>query len=295
MNGHLAFAFLAGTVATANPCGFALLPAYLARQLGTDRGDPRVPATVARALLVGAITTAGFLVVFGTVGTGIALGARVFTRAIPWAALAIGVVLLGAGVAVLAGRRLPVRVPAVRAAGKEGHVGVLLFGVAYGTASLSCTLPIFLAVVGAALTRGPLDSALAFAAYAGGMGTLLTALAVAAALSRSGLASATRRALPYVSRLSGLLLAAAGAYVVYYWSVALLGLSGASKPVQVGNRLSATLQTWLGGETGQAVVVALAAAVSALVVWAMLRALDRSRRAAATPRQAAPMEARRTE
>jgi hypothetical protein len=35
------FAFVAGTVATVNPCGFALLPAYLARRVGAEDGTRR--------------------------------------------------------------------------------------------------------------------------------------------------------------------------------------------------------------------------------------------------------------
>ena len=57
-----------------NPCGFALLPAYLARRIGTEDGAGRGADAVARALLVGAVTTVGFMVVFGTIGTAIGLG-----------------------------------------------------------------------------------------------------------------------------------------------------------------------------------------------------------------------------
>jgi cytochrome c biogenesis protein CcdA len=90
----------------------------------------------------------------------------------------------------------------------------LLFGIGYGTASLSCTLPIFLAATGTAVTGSIGASVLSFAAYAAGMGTVLTALAVAAALSRNGLALALRRVLPYVNRLSGAPLVLAGTYVI---------------------------------------------------------------------------------
>ena len=50
----LAVAFSAGLVTAINPCGFAMLPAYLSFFLGTDDaadGDPQ--AGVGRALKVG--------------------------------------------------------------------------------------------------------------------------------------------------------------------------------------------------------------------------------------------------
>lgn len=274
MSGQLAFAFVAGTVATANPCGFALLPAYLARQLGLDARRSRGSAAT-RALAVGGLTTSGFLLVFGTVGAGISLGARGLIGVIPWLALAIGVLLFAAGVAVLAGRRIALRIPLLgRRDPDGGPLSVFLFGIGYGVASLSCTLPIFLAVIGTSLGGAALGGVLAFAAYAAGMGTVLTALAVAAALSGGGLVALIRRALPYVSKAGGAMLAAAGLYVTYYWSVALLpgvGDSSASPVIRTGNRLSAEAQEWLSSGTGQTVSVAVAVALGLLLLVVLLR------------------------
>jgi len=107
----VSFAFVAGTVATVNPCGFALLPAYLARRVGAEDGTRKSADAVSRALVVGAVTTAGFMLVFGTIGTAIGLGARELTHALPWAGLVIGVALVLAGAAVLAGGHLRLRLP----------------------------------------------------------------------------------------------------------------------------------------------------------------------------------------
>ncbi len=41
MISELAFAFMIGSIATVNPCGFALLPAYLARRLSRDGEEHR--------------------------------------------------------------------------------------------------------------------------------------------------------------------------------------------------------------------------------------------------------------
>ncbi len=196
-----------------NPCGFALLPAYLARRIGTDEGMRPGADAVGRALLVGAATTVGFMIVFGTIGTAISLGARQLIHALPWAGLTIGIALVVAGAAVLSGKHLSVRLPGIGSgAGRGGLRGDLLFGIGYGTASCSCTLPIFLAATGTAVTGSVAGSALSFVADAAGMGAILTALAVAAALSQKGLALALRRVVPYVNRASGALLLLAGAY-----------------------------------------------------------------------------------
>jgi cytochrome c biogenesis protein CcdA len=71
MNSAIVYAFGVGMVATFNPCGFAMLPAYLSYFLGLENArdtDNRADATVLRALAVGAAMTAGFVVVFGVLG-----------------------------------------------------------------------------------------------------------------------------------------------------------------------------------------------------------------------------------
>ena len=103
MGARLALAFSAGMVATVNPCGFALLPAYLTYFLGldpagsdatTDSADARRanPSPVLRALVVSAAVTAGFLVVFGVMGLAWSSVSSVIGRRLPWFTLVIGVV-----------------------------------------------------------------------------------------------------------------------------------------------------------------------------------------------------------
>ncbi len=92
---------------------------------------------------------------------------------------------------------------------------MIVYGVAYTLASLGCTLPIFLIAVGAALVSGPLGSLVLFIAYSLGMGLVLTAVALGAALFKGIVASAVRRALPYVHQVSALLLVVAGGYLLW--------------------------------------------------------------------------------
>ncbi len=137
------------------------MPAYLARRVGAEDGARRSTDAVSRALLVGGVTTAGFMLVFGTVGTAVGLGARELTRALPWAGLVIGIALVLAGATVLAGGRPRLRLPQLRFRSTTGSLrGDVLFGIGYGTASLSCTLPIFLAATGSAVTGSLAGSAL---------------------------------------------------------------------------------------------------------------------------------------
>lgn len=274
MIGELAFAFAAGAVATPNPCGFALLPAYLARRLSDDSGAGDGAGTALRAITLGAAATGGFLLVFAGVGGAVAAGLRGLTAALPGLGFAVGLALFVAGLLVLAGRRVALPMPALPpSTAVTGLAGDFVFGLGYGAASLSCTLPIFLAVLGSATTGGPLGGIAGLAAYALGMGTILMALAVAAALARHGLVLTIRRALLSVHRASGALLALAGAYVAYYWAMAVWAPAAAPRDPVIarGELLSAQLRSWLSTPDGRAVVYGLLLALAVVLLWGLWR------------------------
>jgi predicted N-acetyltransferase YhbS len=152
---------------------------------------------------------------------------------------------------------------------------MLLFGIGYGVASLGCTLPIFLAVVGAAASGA--STVLVFAVYGAGMALVLTALSVGAALLREGLARGLRRLLPYMSRIAGALLMAAGGYLAYYWYRVGFGPAAtlADDPIVVFvTRFTSRVQTsaegdgaWVLAAAGLVVAVAIAAVLRRRVTW----------------------------
>lgn len=282
----LLFAFAAGTVASANPCGFAVLPAFFLSYLRSQEkaeGDPR--HRVIQALLAGAAMTAAFALVFGSVGAGMAAGAMVFMAAMPWATLVVGALLMALGIFALTGRPISVRLPDRLA--RKGYRGPFLFGAAYAIASLSCTAPVFLSVVGASLGgSGVLVRGGMFLAYALGMGTMLTGLALGAALARGGMHAALRKLAPYVSRVSGGFLFASGAYLIYYWTFFLLPGSARRTagrgPIEFMNGLAARLQAWLHFGKGAWLGPALLALIVAVIGVLILRGL-RTRASATEP------------
>ena len=270
----ISIALVAGGLATLNPCGFALLPAFLSFYVGArEESLPRAPNRVAQGLLVGLLVTAGFLGVFVAVGLPILYGAVRVAAAMPWAGLAVGAVLGGVGLAALAGR--PVALPHCRPRplGRDRRARTMvLFGVGYGTASLGCTLPAFLALVGAALGAGGTAASVAvFAAYGAGMALVLMALSVGAALLHHGLARGLTLLLPHLHRTAGGLLLAAGAYLVYYWARVLFGPGAtlAADPiVGLATRLSARLEAIAADHGLSLVLVAgLVVVVAAAAGW----------------------------
>ncbi len=215
------YAFAAGMVASVNPCGFLLLPSYISYYLGTDEAgyyDTLAWHRGSRALAMAGMATLGFVLVFGVAGAVVVAGGGWLMAVSPWAGVAVGVAMLGLGLwllithgtlGILAASRLTI----------ANRRNALLFGVVYAVSSLSCTLPIFLVVVGGSLAGGgALASFGQFLGYALGMGSVLSAVTLGAALFRGMVARWLRAALPHVHRISALFLMGAGAYLIYYWA-----------------------------------------------------------------------------
>jgi cytochrome c biogenesis protein CcdA len=216
----LALAFTAGMLATINPCGFAMLPAYLSYFVGLEEhpdqaGEDR---TILRALAVAAVMTLGFVAVFGAMGVVISQISSRVQRHLPWVTIVVGLSVVGLGVAALRGRPLAVRLPKVQKGTSSRELSsMFLFGLSYALSSLSCTLAPFLAVTSSTFTdRGVLAGTLTFVTYGLGMGAIVGLLTLAVAVARHGLVARFRRLLRHVNLLSGLLMLVAGAYMAYY-------------------------------------------------------------------------------
>ncbi len=217
------YAFGAGMVASVNPCGFFLLPSYASYQLGADEQGFSQSSRVrrlTRALVLGGTATLGFVSLFTSVGAVVAYGGTRLVAVFPYAGVAIGVGMVGLGIwLVITGKGMGFAVAQrVIVAPRRNQRNVFLFGVGYAVASLCCTLPIFLVVVGSSLAAGSwLTSLGQFVGYGLGMGAVLVGVTVGTALFKGSVARWLRGALPHIHKASSLFLLAAGAYVIYYW------------------------------------------------------------------------------
>jgi len=183
------YAFAAGMLAAVNPCGFALLPGYLGLYLGETEPTDSPAGRLARALGVAGTVSAAFVLTFGVAGLLLATVGAALRSALPFVGLAVGLGLVAAGGYVLSGGKVYSSIgdrAAAQLAGPasaRGYRGYVAYGIAYAAASLGCTLPIFLTVVGlATATRDPGRSVVQFALYGLGMGLVVTALTVATAV-----------------------------------------------------------------------------------------------------------------
>ena len=271
IDANLTFAFTAGMVATVNPCGFAMLPAYLSFFLGIEnRATTNGQASVGRALLTGLVVSAGFLVVFGTVGIAVTASLQVIRDIVPWMAIGIGAALIVVGIAVMSGYQLKAILPKLEKGTKERDIGSLfLFGVSYAIASVSCGLPTFTVVVSSSVNDFQ-SGAASFIAYALGMTLVLMALTISLATARTSVVKALRSVLPYVDRLAGGLMVLAGLYMCWYWITERTGRSQGGIVAAV-ERWSGDLANWVRDLGGLRVGVALSIIVAGAFIVVLIQ------------------------
>jgi len=234
--------------ATVNPCGFALLPAYLSAFIGLDDdAGGNKAAAIGKALKVSAVLTAGFVTVFGLFGAVITKVLEGVEEYLPWATIVIGIGLIGLGIYLLMGRQLVINIPKLNKGGADGTLfSMYLFGVSYAVASLSCTIGPFLAVTSTTFrNESYLSGVMVFVLYGLGMGIVVGVLTLAVALAKDGLVAKFRSLLPIMNKVAGVLLLIAGAYVAYYgwYEVRLFNGSGSADDPVIDAAIE--VQGWL--------------------------------------------------
>jgi hypothetical protein len=202
---------------------------------------------------------------------------------LPVVTVAMGVLLVGLGAWLVAGRHLALPGLAGRGtaptAGWWSQVG---YGVSFALASLSCTIAPFLAVTAASLAAGPVGVVAALIAYALGMGTVVLTLALAVTAARTSVVRRMRRAGAMISRASGALLVVAGAYVAWYgWFEirVLAGVTTTDPIISSAVRVQAALTRWVAS-LGPAGLLAIGAATVSAAAAVALAGRARARRRA---------------
>jgi cytochrome c biogenesis protein CcdA len=286
--GLVALAFAAGLVAALNPCGFALLPAYLllvvrGQRTGERSSAPRALASLGRALAATVGMALGFLTVFGLFGALTISAATTVQRYLPYATVVIGVVLVALGVWLLTGRELTALTPrplgprwAPNARQGSRLIGMYGYGVSYAIASLSCTIAPFLSVTAAGLRGGSIVTGVSiYLAYVAGLTLVVGVLAIAAAMASTALANRLRRILPFVNRIGGALLVLVGLYVGYYGLYELRLFNARANPrdavITGAGRLQGVLAGWVHQHGVWPWIVALLVLVAAALAGAWHR------------------------
>ena len=216
--GALSLAILAGSLAAFNPCGFALLPAYLFSLLVDKEHQQSKTDLYKRAIKFSVAMTLGFIFVFGSFATVISPFTGSIARYLPFLTEIIGVALLVLGVTLLSGRSFNIakfRTPNIAPTGKwRTQIG---YGITFALASLSCTIGPFLAITATAVqSKSILKVVVLFMTYALGMGIVVLVLAFITAAARNNAIMRIRNSQGLIARIGGAFLIAVGIYEIWY-------------------------------------------------------------------------------
>ena len=131
----LAFPLAAGLIAAFNPCGFAMLPAYLSYFLGieTESGNNKF-LSILNGLKVSLALSLGFVFVFATLGilTNTIISEGSIESRAGYITLAIGILLIILGLSMIRGFHPVINIPRFNITGINRQLAsMFLFGVSY--------------------------------------------------------------------------------------------------------------------------------------------------------------------
>lgn len=218
-----------GTAAFFSPCAFSVLPAYVARFIGSE-ADARDGHALRKGLTFGVQAALGVITVAVLVGLVIAvLGAsapfakdpRQDIPLILGIRVAAGFLIALMGLLTITGRTLPHAWLQRKIAGGTGKKGAFLYGMLYNGAAIGCTGPILLGLMLYALTQGNFLGALtSFLVFALTMGALMTVLTMIITVSGQTVVKRLAPAAPAIKKIAGWIMLGTGL------AIAILTLEG---------------------------------------------------------------------
>ena len=272
----LAFPLAAGLIAAFNPCGFAMLPAYLSYFLGleSDNDDNR-EVGILNGLKVSLTLSLGFVFVFAIIGilTNTIISEASIEKQAGYITLGIGITLVLLGVAMVAGYHPVLKIPRIQMGTSNRELpSIFLFGISYAFVSIGCSAPIFFLTVGGSFSRdGIVNGSAVFISYALGMSIVITVLTIGISIARSSITEKYKSIMKYLNPISGIFLSISGFFLSAYgwWEIQVSrGNYGTNPLVDLSLRGSGRLSNWVNDVGGGRFAMACLMIVVGILVWA---------------------------
>jgi cytochrome c biogenesis protein CcdA len=213
----LTVAFVAGVFATFNPCGFAMLPAYLSLAILDSSEESKRRTQVAKALTFSGFMGLGIVGVFSLFSLIIFPISTAIQKYLPYVTVLIGLLIFIFGIALIfKGPVILKKLWSPNVSPTGNWKTYILYGVTFALGSISCTIGPFLAVTSTSLGGTYLESLLSYIFYGLGFTVTIGVLAIATALSRDLLIKRIRGAGGLLEKIMGGLMALVGLYLIYF-------------------------------------------------------------------------------
>jgi len=272
----LAFPLAAGLIAAFNPCGFAMLPAYLSYFLGLESdNDDNSEVGILNGLKVSLTLSLGFVFVFAIIGilTNTIISEASIEKQAGYITLGIGILLVLLGVAMVAGYHPVLNIPSIQMGTSNRQLpSIFLFGISYAFVSIGCSAPIFFLTVGGSFSRdGIVNGSAVFISYALGMSIVITVLTIGISIARSSITEKYKSIMKYLNPISGIFLSISGFFLSAYgwWEIQVSrGNYGTNPLVDLSLRGSGRLSNWVNDVGGGRFAMACLMIVVGILVWA---------------------------
>lgn len=212
----LSLVFAAGVFATFNPCGFAMLPAYITILINGQTVRVKPEILLARALQFSLLISLGVVSVFAFFAVAIFPFSTAVQRYLPVVTVLIGLLLIILGVLSLLGKSVYLkRLWNPNVAPTQRLRNIYLYGVTFALGSLSCTIGPFLAATSKALNLKFLELLRIYLFYALGISATIFVIALLALFSKSAI-NRVRNSVGIIEKISNVFLVLVGIYLIIF-------------------------------------------------------------------------------
>jgi cytochrome c-type biogenesis protein len=207
---RLTVTFVAGAYALLSPCGYPMLPGYISYYLG-------IKSSLRKAVTHGVACVLGIITVFSTIGAIASLLGSVINPLIPYLELVAGIATILFGISILIEIDFSPLNLLLKAPKTRGAVGIFLYGVIYGLATLGCSAPLFFSILFLAIASGSLNGFITFLVYALGMSVPLILTTVLVVMAKKSILKKIVTMTSRLQKMSGIILLIIGTYLIYYY------------------------------------------------------------------------------
>jgi len=212
----LSLVFAAGVFATFNPCGFAMLPAYLTMLVNSSAKKATSLQLATRAIQFALLMSFGVISVFALFAAVIFPISTSIQKYLPIVTITIGLLLIILGGATLLGRAVflkklwsPNTAPSTRLK------SLYLYGVTFALGSVSCTIGPLLAATSTSLNLGLIATLKTYLFYALGMSATIVVIALLALFSQATLRR-VKSSMRVIEIISAIFLILVGFYLIIF-------------------------------------------------------------------------------
>ncbi|MDD5503143.1 MAG: redoxin family protein [Candidatus Thermoplasmatota archaeon] len=222
----LIFSYLLGLLMFFAPCALPLLPGYMGYYMSKHGDKATVPSSIKNGLVAASGIFAIYLLVGGLTSIVGAAASDIILSIVPF----IGGLLIILGILMFFHIQIPtqwfsnlvgkIKSLFVKKNAEDGQQaaakqkGLFSYGLIYGSASMGCSISVFIGIVAVALMTGPLYAFLALVMFGLGMATLMVAVTVIIGLAKRAIVQKFVGAIGVMNKISALLLVGVGAYLL---------------------------------------------------------------------------------